>query len=159
MRKLLSYLFVFSAFLYGRVAFAQRADTVIVHRDVGQQIQDVVDHLASKLAVPAQQLFAVLVRQGIVEAYASVAWALFCVVIPSIWWTAGKGWCSDKAGEFYSGTNGYHSNPSGRSVYFGIGWAITTICTIGFFGALSSAITTGMNPQYFAIHEILSAIR
>lgn len=130
-------------------------DTVIVHRDVGEQVESVIDHIATKLEVPAKMLYAVLMRQAVVEAWSWVVWALLWGSLPLIWWLGFKKAFQEDDGTFYKDS---YSGEYGKLAYYLVGGLITFAGGLAFVGCMAQAVEIGLNPPYFAIQTILKAL-
>lgn len=108
-----------------------------------QAVNDVIDHLAAKLSVPTAHLWEVLIRQQRIDVIQCVVFlALFGVGV-RVWFRAfwGKKRSDDQLlGMIFSG--GF----LGILSIIGIIWTFTAV------GEL-------LNPEYYALKEILSALR
>lgn len=118
--------------------------------------EQLINKLAERLAVPAAQLWAVLVRQARIEALMSLYYvAIFAAVLiayrrirPRIvaWENAG--------GDYYS-----NDRDMGRILYDVFGIISSTISGILAICMVGQAIAYLFNPDYYALQQILSAVK
>jgi uncharacterized membrane protein len=110
---------------------------------VAEQVGSVIDALAVKLKVPAQFVWQILERQAYVEFALAV---LSLIVVAAFWFGYVKAW--KKWAEEYD---------LKMPLFFGaaIGVVATIISVIALFVTLGGAL----NPQYFALNEILSTLK
>ena len=114
----------------------------------GNVAVQVIDALAAKLAVPASQLWAVLIRQVPVEVGKDVVWLLVCAVAIygciRVW-------------RFLAAAGTYRYDEAKMGMVL-----VSVVVAIAVTLSLYSAITDIgylFNPQYFALNEILSALK
>lgn len=144
-----------------------------------QAVNDVVDHLAAKLSVPVQHLWAILTRQGRAEAIASFAWAAFCLALACVVlilarrlraYLVGIDADYDRRHDAWaakaSSDNDYRYWDERRPDVWGavatVRVATVLICAVLAAAACGSAITGVkliQNPEYFALQQILSAVK
>lgn len=108
--------------------------------------QQIIDQIAEKLSVPAALIWSVLTRQAYIEAVQDVL--LLAALAAAGWWGLRPWfrylWKMD-AEELWI--------PWGIvAVLWGIAMVVMTVGAIEGLGYL-------FNPQYFALHEILSALK
>lgn len=134
-----------------------------IQQTAGDQVNVVIDHLASKLAVPATQLWAVLVRQPRISL---MVHGMECLVAAGVCLP-----CAVKAWQCYTAWNEaqYEWEQSGykakrpRHEFAWVPWVILAMVSGIFvlaalccsFGDLSDVL----NPQNWALHEIIGAIK
>lgn len=121
--------------------------------NVAEQVKDVLDHVAEKLAVPVGHLWEVLVRQQVVEGWMGVGyWIVFAAALIVMVYLSPRMY---KWAE--SLTDGYDGHPGGYfavivpSVVLVILFLVSTIC-------LGDDITKIVNPEYHALNEVLGLV-
>lgn len=116
------------------------------------QINTVIDHLADKLRVPATELWSILLTQAWVEcvkgliAFGGIVTLMVLAIrflAPRIVPKDGEDWFDQNPFLFIGGLC--------AMIFLGIGLLITG-------GQAIDAIGYALNPRYFALHEVLSAI-
>lgn len=119
--------------------------------DWKQELLKRLDAVAAKLGTTTEYLWKVLVRQGYVEGITDVLSGVTCLVMTIVLYRFTVKWTKMKPGE--------HEWTEGQSACVWLG----TILGLAFAVATSACLTAGikelLNPEYFALREILQAIR
>lgn len=109
-----------------------------------------IDRLAAKLAVPAEQLWAVLLRQAQVEAWLNLLWAIVLIGGMAVVAVIAHRWTQRLAAEdqYFDPVIPYIPLTIGGAAVVGIGLMF-----------LHSAVIAFANPQFAALKFILDAAR
>ncbi len=111
-----------------------------------QAVGSLIDKLAEKLSVPAAHLWSILLRQAQVVFWQDV----FQSVVLLLPITAGIGtWRVTKAWE----------DDDPKFVFRTVGVIVAGITFIALCANVTEMISLALNPEYYAVHEVLSAIR
>jgi hypothetical protein len=121
------------------------------HRDAGEQITAVIDHIASKLEVPAKELFRVLTRQGLVEGISYIPWAILWSWMIWFYWVKAKKVFLDEHGDF--------SSEESRLLFIFIGGVLSLIFGMAAANCIDNAIKYALNPEYYPIKIIFDTLR
>jgi hypothetical protein len=119
---------------------------------------EAVKELANALKVPAEYVFTVLVKQGVVVGVTWLILFIFVIctsIIGLKWWTNPDHWLKSKD---------YRGDPSFEPINAKaiIGIVVTVISFIGIivcFAHMDTMITGLLNPEYYAINEVLELIK
>lgn len=108
-----------------------------------QNVNDVIDHLATKLAVPTAHLWAVLIRQQRIDV---IECAIFLPLVALAVWGYVRLWKK------------YHDDDDYAIGFFigGIALAIVMVIAVGW---ILTAVGEVANPEYYALKEVLSALK
>lgn len=116
---------------------------------MNQEILQRLDALAAKLGVTATHLWAVLVRQAYVEFATSVAFAVIIAIatygfVRVVRHGIAQEWYDDYDGlpQIFTGIVG---------IVLGVCWLVALVGVVQGIGYL-------INPEYFALHEVIKAL-
>lgn len=122
-----------------------------------EQVKQAVSSIAEGLKAPAEHVYSVLVKQRVINAVSNIFIYLILITLSyiSIRWTVGK---YDPEEDCYDGVmwDGYKYDINGW-IFLPLVVTGATILIIG--GSMSTTISGLLNPEYFAIQEILSIIK
>ncbi len=106
--------------------------------------------LAKALKVPAEHVYAVLVKQQVVKAVTAAAWCLLLILIPTIFWKRLYNWAKDR-----------QDDSDGTSwIAFALGAVAPIVIGIIALCIQMTDITTGIiNPEYGAIQDIWNFVK
>lgn len=157
--------------LFSTLTFAQSDDTVESDEEVVQQTEqqvttaervidkysgkayEAVKELASALKVPAEHVYTILVKQAVVI---SITW-LVVGILSIILLIFGVRWTVD-ANNWNTNTYG-SSEPVTKAIIGMVSMVLAVCILIGFFVNMQAMIGGFVNPEYYAIKEILDSIR
>lgn len=130
--------------------------------NTADQINNVIDHLASKLAVPTARLWEILVRQSYVMACVSLMDVLlYSAVVGGLLW--GVRFCYQRYAHSIATQKKDFADllqPGMPWIFAMMGLGIALVIALNIVvGNLNDAIGQFGNPQYYALHEILSALK
>lgn len=118
--------------------------------DIKQEVLNRLDALASKLGTTAAYLWAVLVTQAKYQGITDIGCALFWGGMAFGLYKLGKLMQSKAEGDKY--------DSSGFWIGAFLSWAGGLGCVIVFGTCLQSGILELVNPQYYALHELLTTL-
>jgi amino acid permease len=116
---------------------------------LGGQLVEALRPVAAKLGVAAEHLYGVLVKQALVDSISNImGWGLFAGFVIYIGYRL----------RLYAEKNKGELSTTDQEGWTAVGWVVTT------FGVIVMAITIGsnisgiLNPEYFAIKELMDAV-
>lgn len=118
-----------------------------------QNVNDVIDHLAAKLSIPASHLWSVLVRQQRYEVLSgiiwSVAWALGAI---AVWRLRARieAWVQEGGS--------YSDREIALCFYYGARVAVIVVAFLVLAVNVNSIMGMLYNPEYYALKALLSAV-
>lgn len=119
-------------------------------------VNQVLDALAARLAVPVSHLWAVLVRQAAVEFWTGIGAALLAWVVLGvavrIALTVWRKDAESRKGEMYS-------MESGWCIVWGIAAGLTAVLAIALTFVAISDVGYLVNPEYYALAKVLGAFK
>lgn len=120
------------------------------------QVNEIINNLASKLGMAVNKLFSVLVKQAYIEGVKDIVWAILCLAIITVITVI-------LYKSFYSkDENGKYRRYDWDELNI-LGWFLSAImvviCTFIMIYFVSNAITCLLNPEYAAIQMILDKIK
>lgn len=109
-----------------------------------ENVDQILGVLAERFGTTASHLWDVLIRQAYIEAASGVAWFVFALVV-TFWVIRHRDdeWASDDM-----------MGPSIAMIFVGVS---TLVFLITGAGAFISGVEAALNPEYFALKEVLSA--
>lgn len=118
----------------------QDAVSTVVESRVAHEIESVLNVLATKLGTGAEHLWEVLCRQALVEFQASLAWfgIFVMILIFSLW-------------------GSLHTDDDLEAFLIGATVVSGIITVVALFACLVT-LPGALNPEYFALKEVLNAL-
>jgi len=128
-----------------------------MNQNWSEQLMGVINQIAEKLGVAAEQLYPILRKQAMVDGILSVLGVLICIVVFYLLYKAIY-ICYLKKNE--RGDNlAYENSWDGLHVVFCMIWGIVAgISIISLFINVNVAINVFINPDWYIINNILSQL-
>lgn len=126
-----------------------------MQQQTAQNVNDIIDHLATKLSVPATQLWTILVQQARVEAIQTIVtdcvWLLF-IAAYLVTWRRVERWVDAEQKT--------DKNAGGAGIFwcFAAG-AVSIVGLVLTVTSLNGIITALVNPQYYALSKVLDVVK
>ena len=125
--------------------------------ELKQEILTRIDALAAKLGVTADHIWLVLVKQAGVEAWMCGAIGVTCAILAVVAFS----WCWKLGGQCHSIRESERHYGSGEgflagAFFSGLAGVALTIATMVL---LSGVPTLVMNPEYWALKQVLAAVK
>jgi hypothetical protein len=115
----------------------------------------ILDDLGKRLGPTGEYVFALAVRQQLIEGFASLAVIGAFVLLATIATFGIRRWFQQGNAEHSSG-DGMHVDIETRLTIYALTWMAALIAILFFLG---TALSKVLNPEYAAIRDILGAIR
>jgi hypothetical protein len=132
------------------LVFAQDSVSIIRKVPVSEQVNSVIDNIASKLSVPATKLFEVLARQSFAEGVADLLTAgIFGLILIAGIKIALRNFRVGVADDWSDGSTGF---------WCGLGTVASIAVLIPLVIYTRNGVMEIMNPQYYAVRFILEAL-
>lgn len=124
----------------------------------GAAIHDAVAQLASSLGVAAEHVYAVLVRQQVIDGIVTLSFCVFALITTAtlgLWWYSGYKQWRDGEPKLKDGYLTLKEKPyEERTLWTSVGYAaICVAVTVAVFSSAPSAIKKIYNPEYYAIQQ------
>lgn len=123
--------------------------------DWKQELLKRFDAVAAKLGTTAEYLWAVLVKQSIAQGIADAIIALLCLIAVLVLYKSVLPYCSKRFAE-------EDEKGCGTEIgwEFAIGFTIAgiVVLSVAFGVNLHDAVLELVNPQYYALHEVLQTL-
>lgn len=118
-----------------------------------ETITKYIDQLAQSLNVASEHVYEALINQAMVSGIASIVWAVIMTAVvlgclKVIQKTRKK---AQESGDYFDESQAFL-----KSILFGI---LIIMSFVSGYCALENALTALLNPEYWAIKEVLSAIK
>lgn len=119
---------------------------------MNEETLKLLEQLASKLGTTAESLWTVLIRQASIAATVHLCFTVLIIIIGIILWKINKRFNEN------DGTMSYRYNNS-LSITMGITTIIWTVFFVGQFAKIDVIVNGFFNPEYWALMEILNALK
>jgi hypothetical protein len=111
---------------------------------MNEQLTKLIEHLADKLGTTTEHMWGVLLRQAPISASIGILLDALCIALVCFGW---KKLCAKKF-------DGYDADMI-RSMSFLVMWLITILCLAVVGLSLSTDIAGFLNPEYWALKQLL----
>ncbi len=127
-----------------------------------QDVGSLIDKLAAKLSVPASHLWTILVRQAEIVSVTQWVWVVVWLIVAAL---AGVGFrrlvaklVTQRAEQ--AARSGYIEDTSDARAFLTVlSWAVPVVLVAIAITLAVQAIKMHLNPEYYAIQDILDAIK
>jgi hypothetical protein len=119
---------------------------------MNEQTTKLLEALAAKLGTTAEYLWTVLLRQAWISAIEDVLQYLVVASLPYFMWKFHKRMKATMEG-------GYLSNDEEKWLIVGVCWFVVAVIVFWAFLCIPDTITKLVNPEYWALSEVLHALR
>ena len=119
---------------------------------MNEQATKLLEQLAQKLGTTVEYLWGVLIQQAQVAAFINLGYSVVLIIT----------WIMGIKLHFYFGKNGKYDDYDTGAIYIGImvAFAITLVLTsIAMFFFLGNIVTGFVNPEYWALKQVLNLIK